>query len=88
MIFERIAMTSDEKTDLRLTIAPIITSTYGQGSMAHDLIDHLTEKIADYEGPNLSQMILNTCWNWFPGGSTAAAVTARIEDVLFAHLGC
>lgn len=63
-------------------IAPIITEIYGSSTMAQGLIDHLAEKIANYDGPNREQTVLTTCWDWFSGGSTARLVAQLIEDAL------
>lgn len=68
----------------RDTIAPILTATYGKGSMVDALADQLAEKI-DSRGWDLrgrEYMIMVTCWNWFAGGDTAAAVADKIEAAI------
>jgi hypothetical protein len=46
----------------------------------------LAEKIdrCDWDSRGREHMIMVTCWNWFSGGDTAAAVAAKIEAALLA----
>jgi tripartite-type tricarboxylate transporter receptor subunit TctC len=65
----------------RDTIAPTLIATYGKGSMVDALARHLAEKIdrCDWDSRGREHMVMATCWDWFPGGGTAAAVAAKIE---------
>jgi len=69
-------------------IRPILTETYGDGSMVHSLADHLAERIDTWRlephrtGETREDMILRVCWDWMTGGDTAAYVAAEIEQAL------
>ena len=65
-------------------ISPILHSTYGKGGMVADFADHLAQKIDAYDGTDRERMILDMCWNWFSGGTTAASVARKIEEALCA----
>lgn len=70
------------------TIRPIITATYGTGDYAQALVNLLADRIDDWPnvkphgGRGRKYMITNTIWDWMPGGSTAEAVAAKVENAL------
>lgn len=74
------------------TILPILTDTYGEGGMVRALAEHLSVKIDRWDSPNPVQptygardredMVRQTCWDWFSGGTTAEGVARRIEEAL------
>lgn len=66
------------------TVLPIITKTYGKGSMANALAAHLAEKIDrnDFDSRGREHGVMLTCWAWFSGGSTAESAARRIEEAL------
>lgn len=68
----------------RRIIAPILKLTYGEGAMvdtlATDLADHLAKGEFDDRGRQHEVML--RCWDWFPGGDTAEAVAAKVEEAL------
>lgn len=73
------------------TIRPILGETYGDGSMVDALAIDLSERIErwndhpsqpSYEDRTREDMIFQTCWNWFSGGSTAESVAKQIEEAL------
>lgn len=66
-------------------IRPIVRRTYGRNPMSEALIADLAERIDHW--PRHSQRsreagIMRRCWDFFPGGDTAAAVAEEIEAVL------
>lgn len=67
-------------------IRPILIATYGKGDMVQSLADHLVAKIDGYEPvddrDSRERMVTLECWNWMPGGTTAASVARRIEEAL------
>jgi hypothetical protein len=63
-------------------IKPIIVNTYGKIPMAEALAETLGERIDNYDGADRESMILRTCWDWFPGGTTAESTAYRIEQAL------
>lgn len=75
------------------TIRPILTKTYGDGSMPRALATHLAEKIdawpdsgqPTYGAETREDMIRLTCWDWFSGGGTAEGVARQIEAALHAE---
>lgn len=69
-------------------IEPIIRRTYGGNAMAERLAHYLVELIEAWEPDELEtreDMIRDTCWNWFAGGSTAELVARQIEEALKAE---
>lgn len=60
-------------------IRPIIHETYGETPMSEGLIRNLARRIEEYHGDRREHLIMNVCWNWFPGGDTAADAARRIE---------
>ncbi len=70
------------------TIQPIIYTTYGKSEMVDALIKYLASRIRDYEPcknddlDSRERMIRMVCWDWMPGGTTAANVAKQIEAAL------
>jgi hypothetical protein len=67
---------------MRDLIAPYIENTYGKSHMAAALADELAFRLEDYHKPDRTDFIMRICWNWFPGGTTAANVAERIDAAL------
>lgn len=73
-------------------ILPLILETYGNGSMPRALAAHLAPKIDEFEpgDPDIygeleqqrQRMIMETCWIWFSGGTTAEDLAGQIEEAL------
>ena len=67
-------------------IRPIIESTYGKGPLAQELIEYLEKQIDNftprYEDDSREDMVMQTCWTWMTGGTTAEAVAKEIEAAL------
>jgi hypothetical protein len=67
-------------------IKPAIVRTYGASPMAHSLAAHLADRIDTWEprypDETRENMIRETCWNWFSGGSTATIAARRVEEAL------
>jgi hypothetical protein len=81
-------MTAD---DIETVITPIILTTYGDSgvsvhaddtSYARAFIKLLSKRIAEYDGEDRERMVMLACWDWFPGGGTAATTAKRIEAAL------
>jgi len=51
-------------------------------SLAYDLI----EKMPGWDKDDREHQIMQTCWNWFSGGSTAEAVAYKIEMALLKEM--
>lgn len=79
-------MSHEAAWNVHCAIGPTITKTYGDNGMSRALVAHLAEKIASFvprdEDDHRRDMIRETCWNWFSGGSTAAYVADKIEAAL------
>lgn len=68
-------------------IWPILRDTYGKGQMVRNLADCLEQGIDGARGFRYGRRsreynVMQTCWNWFPGGDTAAATARKIETAL------
>ncbi len=75
-------------------IRPIVNRTYGDNGMSRALAIYLADKIDTFDpvldlcrdgsiyGVGREHMIMQVCWNWFPGGTTAKNVAERIELAL------
>lgn len=73
-------------------ILPPLESVYGRGSMVTALAEHLVDKIDQFElgdpyiygevDKQLNDMIMQTIWNWFPGGGTAQIAADKVEEAL------
>lgn len=70
----------------REIIAPILREAYGTGHMVESLADYLARRIDAYpktmQHRSREDVVMKTCWDWFPGGDTAASVGAKIETAL------
>jgi hypothetical protein len=68
------------------TIQPVIFRIYGDDGRSMALAKHLAEQLPMWETSlryeARENMILHTCWNWFPGGGTAAIAARDIEAAL------
>lgn len=74
---------------IRQQISPILFETYGRNQICKSLALHLAEQIEGFPGNqplgferDRIQMIRTTCWHWFSGGTTAAAVAIEIDKLL------
>ena len=73
-------------------IRPAIHETYGESNFAEALVDHLAQKIDEWDSSEHTEldfgeatrhdMIRMTCWNWFSGGGTAEIAARRVELLL------
>lgn len=64
-------------------IAPILAKTYGDSPMCDGLADHLAEHLLAFApGEKRRRMVMNICWDWFSGGTTAEFVAGEIEEAL------
>jgi hypothetical protein len=74
------------KTSTLDAVSPIIARIYGTDETAAALALQLVERIDAWEPrfPNETRenMIRETCWMWFSGGSTAAIAARDIEAAL------
>ncbi len=76
--------------DTTATIRPIIEDTYGKDALSDTLIKSLVHKIETFEaedhdsyyGRSRENIVRETCWLFFSGGSTAASVARHIEEAL------
>lgn len=68
----------------RDVIAPILHDTYGEHAMVRALADSLAKRLdaGDWDSRGREHMVVQTCWMWFSGGSTAESVGRRIEEAL------
>lgn len=65
-------------------VRPIIEWAYGGGSFPQALATNLAEKIdaQNWDSRGREYMIMRTCWDWMPGGTTAERVAKKIEEAL------
>lgn len=68
-------MTPEQELEIRM----LIEKTYGRGSFASRMADHIIWRIN--EGAS-DREVLRICWNWMTGGDTAAATTNKIWAIL------
>lgn len=67
-------------------ITPYIEEAYGRSEFSERLINLLVNKIDNfksrYNGHTRQKMILDTCWLFYAGGTTADSVARKINDAL------
>lgn len=71
--------------EIRDRILPVVIEIYGDSSMTLALVEDLSAKITKWTDDRYrtrEDMIFQTCWNWFSGGSTAEYAAREIEAVL------
>jgi hypothetical protein len=67
-------------------VTTIIINVYGRNTMAKSLAYDLIEKMPGWDKDDREHQIMQTCWNWFSGGSTAEAVAYKIEMALLKEM--
>lgn len=69
---------------IRDAIAPVLKYVYGDSASTDGLVEHLVRKLAlgEFDDRGRQHEMMLRCWDWFPGGDTAEAVAAKIEEAL------